>query len=360
MNHSKFMKAAIELARRGAGKVSPNPLVGAVIVKNGRIIGKGYYRRFGGPHAEINALENCEDDPGGADIYVNLEPCVHYGMTPPCVDALIRCGIKNVYIGIEDPNPVVSGRGIRRLMDQGIGVKKGILEEECTELNEIYLKYINAKIPFVALKVAQTVDSKIADIKGHSKWISSERSRELVRRLRAKYDSVLVGVNTVIKDDPGLRADPDFGGESKRIVLDSSLRIPRNSRVLNDEPENLIIATLRGGNPSKIEKLKSTGCTVMELERSSNNMIDVEKLLVELGRSGISSIFVEGGSRVFSSFIEKKLLDKIYIFISPLLMGGGVPFIYLNPPYRLENSLILKPFKIRRIDRDIFIEARIQ
>ena len=258
MEDEIFMEKALILARRGLGKTSPNPMVGALVVKGRKILGKGYHRKYGGAHAEVNALRNAKADVRGASIYVTLEPCCHHGWTPPCVDALIGAGISRVVIGTPDPNPRVNGKGIQSLLNNGIQVKVGVLEERCRELNEAYFKYIQNGIPLVTLKFAQSLDGRIATKTGHSQWISSPESLRLGHALRSMHDGVLVGIATILVDDPGLTVRLAKGKNPRRIIIDGKLRIPLRAKVLNDEgvDKTIIVATKRASR-GKAQSLKN-------------------------------------------------------------------------------------------------------
>ena len=318
----KFMKMAIELAKKGIGKVNPNPLVGAVIVKDSKIIGKGYHKRYGGNHAEVEAINNAIDDVKGATIYVTLEPCFHYGKTPPCVDKLISSGISKVVIGSLDPNPLVAGKSIEKLKSLGIEVKVGVLEEECLKLNEVFMKYIKTKLPYVVLKAGVSLDGKIATRNGESKWITGEISRKKVSELRNQLSGIMVGINTVLADDPSLTCKIHGGRNPVRIILDSSLRIPLDSQILKTayKYETIIVTTSNIDLDKKtlVEELKSKVIII----DSINNRVDLKKLMVKLGEMKIDSILLEGGGEVNYSALEAGIVDKIMLFIAPKIIGG--------------------------------------
>lgn len=317
----KLMKRALELAKKGEGKVNPNPLVGALVVKDGKIIGQGYHQEYGGPHAEVSALCDAGDETKGADLYVTLEPCTHHGKTPPCVNKVIESQVKKVFIGSRDPFPEVNGKGIDTLREAGIAVEEGIREEEAKKFNEIYFKYITTGKPFVMLKMAMTLDGKIATRTGDSKWISNEESRKFVHSLRNKYSSVLIGINTVLKDDPRLNVRLVDGVDPLRIVLDSEGKIPLKAKIITEKSEaKTIIATTK--IPKEKEKaLAEFNVLVWKLDEK-NGRVNLSSLLERLSREKIDSVIVEGGGTVAWSFLESGLLDKVIFFVAPKIVGG--------------------------------------
>ncbi|MDD5687642.1 MAG: bifunctional diaminohydroxyphosphoribosylaminopyrimidine deaminase/5-amino-6-(5-phosphoribosylamino)uracil reductase RibD [Elusimicrobia bacterium] len=343
----KYMQVAIKLAEKGAGHVSPNPLVGCVIVKNGRIISSGYHKYCGGHHAEIEALKNCQN-PKDATMYVNMEPCCHYNKkTPPCVPKIINAGIKKVVIAMKDPNPFVSCKGIKQLEKHNIKCKVGILKEEAKKLNEIYIKYVTKKIPYVIVKMAYSADGKTKTISSDSKWISSISSRRIVHQIRSINDAVLVGINTVLRDNPSLTSH-DMGKNPIRIIIDTDLKIPLNSNVINNEATT-IIATSVNSNKSKKEKLKKMRVKILELP-VKNNLINIKKLLIELGKIGISSLVIEGGETIVESFFSEKLVDKIMFFICPKIIGKA---------QNMEDVISVKNISINKIENDLVYEGYI-
>jgi diaminohydroxyphosphoribosylaminopyrimidine deaminase/5-amino-6-(5-phosphoribosylamino)uracil reductase len=357
-----FMGEALKLAKKGAGRVSPNPMVGAVIVKNSKIKGKGFHRFFGGAHAEINALESAGKEAQGADIYITLEPCSHFGKTPPCVDALINSGIRRVFIGMVDPNPAVSGKGIRKLEKSGISVKTGILENECRRLNESFIKYITKKEPFVILKSAASLDGKIASHTGDSKWITCEKSRKLVHRMRFESDAVMVGVGTVIADDPLLtvRMFKKAKKEPFRVIIDSGLKIPLASNVLKPQfAEKTIIAVSKEKALSKkADTIKKMGAQVIAVP-SKNKRIDLKKLSRILAKQEIASILIEGGSEVNSAALEAGIIDKVMFFYAPLILGGKKSFGMIGGQGKalISDSVKIDGLKIRRVGSDFVAEG---
>ncbi|MBU0478882.1 bifunctional diaminohydroxyphosphoribosylaminopyrimidine deaminase/5-amino-6-(5-phosphoribosylamino)uracil reductase RibD [bacterium] len=358
----KFMKLVLALAKKGEGYTSPNPMVGALIVKNGQIAGRGYHVRAGANHAEVCAIEDAGKKVRHGTLYVNLEPCVHTNKkTPPCVPAIIKNGLSRVVMGMIDPNPLVKGSGMRALESANIQVVCGVMEKEAKELNKVYIKYITTKLPFVTVKYAMSIDGKIATRTGDSKWISNDKSRRFVHRLRSISDAVLVGVGTVIKDNP--RLTPRHGGITDRmpirIILDSSARIPIKSRILDTREAVTIVAVTEKAPNSNVAKLKQMGIEIMCCKMDKNKVVDIYDLLVRLGKKGIASILVEGGSRVISSFIENGAIDRIYAFICPKIIGGKtalVPFVSRGVS-KIKNAVSLKDVRVRRFKDDIMIEG---
>lgn len=338
MTDTDYLRQALNLAKKGMGWVNPNPMVGAILVKNDVVIGKGYHKKIGGPHAEIEALKACKNDPKGATLYINLEPCVHFGRTPPCAEAIIKAGIKKVIYATADPNPKVSGRGIAVLKQAGIEVKVGELDSESRELNEAFFTFHTKKRPFVAIKFAASLDGKLATSTGDSKWITNEKSRQFAHTLRGQYQAILVGINTVLKDDPHL-------GVRKRIILDSKLRIPLEAKVLRDP--KVIIATTKKANKKKLKELHRLGFDVIIFDEK----IAVPKLLNILYQKEIISVLVEGGRQVLDSFIDSKLVDKVYAFHAPLLIGTAK---------KIKEATKLSNLCFKKFDKDMLIEATMQ
>lgn len=358
----KFMKIAIELAKKGKGKVNPNPLVGAVIVKNGHIIGKGYHKKFGGNHAEVEAINNAIDDVKESTIYVTLEPCFHYGRTPPCVDKLISSGISKVVIGNLDPNPLVAGKSIEKLKSLGIEVKVGVLEEECLTLNEVFIKYIKTKLPYVVLKSGVSLDGKIATRTGESKWITGAASREKVHELRNELTGIMIGINTVIIDDPSLTCNIDGGRNPIRIILDSNLRIPLGSKILKTAYmyETIIVTTknINLNNKALVEESKAKILMVDDI----NGKIDLTNLMIKLGNMGIDSILLEGGGGINYSALEAGIVDKIMLFMAPIIIGGNESktFVEGKGIDFLTNSFKVSSLKTKALGEDILITGYIR
>lgn len=356
------MKLALELAKKGMGKVNPNPMVGAIIVKNGKVIGEGYHEAFGQAHAEVNAFNSLIEDAAGATIYVTLEPCSHYGKTPPCVDKIIENKISRVIVGAFDPNPVVSGKGVKKLRDVGIEVITGVLEDECTKINEVFMKYIVSKKPFVILKSAMSLDGKIATSKGESKWITGEKSRVEVHKLRNEVSAIMVGVNTIINDNPQLTCRLENGRNPIRIVVDSTLRIPIESKVISDIAEaKTIIATTDKGSSDKILELTNAGVTVLII-KSKDGRVDLQELMIELGNLNIDSILLEGGGILNFSALDQGIVDKIQIYISPKIIGGEKSKTPVggNGIEILKDAFKIQGLTSRSVGEDILIEGYIK
>ncbi len=359
MNDESYIQIAIEIAKKGIGGVSPNPLVGCLIEKNGKIIGAGYHERFGGNHAEVNAIESAVENLEGSTMYINLEPCSHYGKTPPCVDRIIENKIKRVVIGTLDMNPLVSGRGIKKLKEAGIDVKVGLLEKECIELNKFFFKYITKKIPYITLKIAQTLDGKIADHNKDSKWITSITARRKVHTLRSQYDAVLIGTGTLKKDNPSLTVRLIEGRNPKRILLDSKFRITTKHRMLkSDGYKNTIIVTSKKNKTKsrKVNTFLSLGVDVVFVRETENGYLDLKQTMKEMAKRNIASILVEGGNKIFTSFIKNNLYDEILLFVSPKLLGGGLPSVGDLGINSINKVLKLQANCVEKIGEDILIE----
>jgi len=311
-----FMRAALRLAKKGAGHVNPNPMVGAVIVKRGKIIGKGYHKKAGLPHAEIDALNQAGMQARGATLYTNLEPCCHFGRTPPCADAIAAAGMRRVVCAARDPHNIARG-GIEKLRRAGLQVSVGMLEKEARDLNEAFFTFHKKQRPFVALKYAASLDGKLATRTGDSKWITNKEARAFARNLRGQYQAVIVGVNTVLCDNPHLGTRAKGKKDPLRIILDSELRIPLDSDVLRDA--NVIIATTQHARKSGRADLEKRGITVLSFRGKT---IPLPALLAELRKREVVSILVEGGGEIIGSFLDAKIVDKIYAFYAPLLIGG--------------------------------------
>ena len=357
----KYMKLAMQLAGNAIGRTSPNPLVGAVIVKDNRVVGCGWHRKAGTPHAEVHALNQAGELAQGADVYVTLEPCAHYGKTPPCAKALVEAKVKNVYGGLLDVNPKVAGKGFKILEDAGIHVEYGFLQDELRKQNEVFFKWIGHKKPFVVLKAAMTLDGKIATATGQSKWITNETSRAYGYKLRDIYDGIMVGINTVIEDNPMLTARVDGGKNPIRIVVDSSLKIDINANVVQDKSAKTIIATTDKADKDKILKLQAQDVDVIVVDKDKNDKVDIEKLLDILGQQNICSILVEGGATLSGSFVAKKLVDKVYFFIAPKIVGGkeAKTPVAGTGILNLQEALALKDIQVEKLDEDILIIGRV-
>lgn len=346
------MLRALELARRGLGRTAPNPPVGALVVKGARVIGEGFHPVAGQPHAEIVALKNCSDNPLGATLYVTLEPCCHYGKTPPCTRAIIEAGLKRVVIATLDPNPIVSGKGRQELLDSGIDVITGVCEGEAKKLIRWYTHWINHKRPFAMVKAATTLDGKIAAAGGDSKWISSEASRQKVHVWRNEFDAVLVGIGTVLKDDPLLTCRIEGGRDPVRVVIDPELMIPAQALCLG---ERCVVFTAIKAD--KRHDLIAGGTQVIHLDATAQGVLDWNAILGHLGKLGLHAVMVEGGGRVFSSFLKTDLVDELRIFLAPKLLGGGIPLIDWGKPQRIDQSLALVVDEVEMSGGDVLITA---
>lgn len=356
----QMMRRAIELAKNAVGRTSPNPLVGAVVVRDGRIVAEGWHRKAGTPHAEVHALNMAGELARGATVYVSLEPCAHYGRTGPCAKALVEAGVSRVVVAMTDPNPKVAGKGIRILRDAGIEVTTGVLEKEAQELNEVFLKWITTGKPFVALKTAMSLDGKIATAAGESQWITNEKSRCEGHRLRDIYDGIMVGINTVLQDNPSLttRLRGYQGQNPVRIVLDSRARLPLDSRLATDGAARTIVAVSAKAPADRVAALKEAR---LEVLTAGTDAVDVAGLMEQLGAMKITSVLVEGGGRVNFSLLEAGLVDRVYAFVAPKLIGGsqaltpveGDGFASLSQAVRLEN------IKTKLLGDDVLITGRV-
>jgi diaminohydroxyphosphoribosylaminopyrimidine deaminase / 5-amino-6-(5-phosphoribosylamino)uracil reductase len=354
----RFMRLALRLARKGEGHVSPNPLVGAVIAREGRIIGEGYHHRCGENHAEINAIKNATEPIAGAHFYITLEPCSHYGRTPPCVDALIACRPGRVVVGTTDPNPKVSGKGIEALKRHGIETKVGVLAAACLQLNEVFFKYIRTVIPFVTVKFAQTLDGRIATATGHSRWISSPPSLRFAHRLRSVHDAILVGSGTILKDDPELTCRLVRGRTPLRIVVDSQLRSSPEARIFHECKGARTIAATTSRAPAERRRLFETkGIEVLETGEDPAGCVDLRELLTVLGRREISSLLVEGGAAIITTFLKEKLADRLIVILAPKIIGEGLNSVDDLGIRQMDDALRLSFRKIMHRGDDLILEA---
>jgi diaminohydroxyphosphoribosylaminopyrimidine deaminase/5-amino-6-(5-phosphoribosylamino)uracil reductase len=355
----KFMKMALHLAEKGRGRTRPNPMVGAVIVRKGLVVGQGYHQKAGGPHAEVMALERAGKKASGATLYVTLEPCNHFGRTPPCTIAVLESGIKKVVFGMNDPNPKVKGGGAEWLRARGVEVIKGGMEEDCRRLNEVYIKWIATGLPFVILKTAASLDGRIATRSGDSKWISSEASRLLVHRLRNQVDGIVAGIGTVIKDDPRLTVRLPRGKirDPLRIIIDPRLRISPRALVLNN-PSGALVVTAESVPARKREALEQIGVEIMTLP-VKNGLFSPRELLARLGRRGLTSLLLEGGAETYAGFLQEGQVDKLIVFFAPCLLGGRKAVGMIGGPgaNRVDEAVRLKVTKVRTLGGDIFVEA---
>lgn len=357
----KFMTRALEIALNGMGHVRPNPMVGAVLVKDGEIIGEGWHERYGGPHAEVNAFANCRGDVRGATLYVTLEPCCHYGKTPPCTDLIISKDIDRVVIAMSDPNPLVSGKGIRKLRDAGIFVTTGIMEKEAQRLNEVFVKFITQKKPFVLYKSAMSLDGKIACHTGESQWISSEESREEAHMLRGTYAAIMAGAGTVASDNPQLTARTEGLEDPVRIIVDGNLSVPAESRVFQNEGR-VIVLTTSSSSPAKVEELQKLGVEIICADSDVPGRVDLGAAMVGLAIKGIDSILLEGGSETASYAFEAGIVDKVRFYVAPMLIGGdGAPGIIGGKgAARLSDAVSLYGIHTERSGVDLVIEGYVQ
>lgn len=356
----KFMRRAIELARQGIGYTSPNPLVGCVIVKEGKILSEGYHEKYGEFHAERNAILNSKEDVAGADLYVTLEPCCHQGKTPPCTDIIIESKIRRVYIGSMDPNPLVAGKGVRILKENGIEVRTGILEEECLKLNEVFFHYIQTGMPYVAMKYAMTLDGKIACHTGDSKWITGENARAYVQVLRKQYQAIMAGIGTVLKDDPMLNCRIEKGMDPLRVICDSHLRIPPESAIVKSAAKipTIVFAT----DDSKSEKAKKLEAAGVEVcWQTGRDRVDLEEVLRTLGERKIDSVLAEGGGTLNASLLQEGLVDKVYAFLAPKLVGGEKAKgpVMGSGVAKMCDAVILKDTQIEQFGSDYCISGYI-
>lgn len=359
--NQRFMERAISLAEKGVGWTNPNPMVGAVIVKDGEIIGEGYHERIGGLHAERNALKNCRENPKGAQMYVTLEPCCHYGKTPPCTEAIIKSGIQKVYVGNLDPNPKVAGKGIEMLREHGIEVETGIMEKECARINDVFFHYIQKDTPYVALKYAMTLDGKIATYTGESKWITGEKAREHVQFLRHKYSGIMAGIGTVLADDPMLNARVEHANHPIRIICDSKLRIPETAQLVKTAKEiPTIIATL-SENQEKIKYLENAGCNVWKISEQ-NGHISIEALLKRLRQEEIDSVLVEGGGILNEAVIKSGYVNKVYAYIASKILGGEKAKTPVEGEgiAKIQNALYLEEIQTKVLGKDILVEGKVK
>ena len=354
-----YMKEALRLARKGRGKVSPNPLVGALVVKGETVVARGYHRAFGEAHAEVNTLLALGDEARGATLYVNLEPCSHYGKTPPCVDLIIEKGVGRVVVGTRDPNPQVAGKGIRILQDREIRLTVGVLEEECRTLNRPFFKYWETGLPFVTLKMAQSLDGRIATRSGSSRWISSPESLRLAHRWRAMHDAVMVGIDTVLKDDPSLTVRLVKGRNPRRIIVDSTVRIPLEAKVLSDDKATTTILTTHQADEERIKEVETIRARVLQVKENAEGGVDLRAALEALAREGITSILVEGGARLATSLLKARLVDELLWVIGPKIMGKGIEAVGDLGIREISQAIPLSVEKTRRAGEDLIVLARL-
>ncbi len=357
----QYMQQALELARGGLGFVSPNPLVGCVLVKDGAVVGRGYHQRFGGPHAEVYALQEAGPRAWGAVLYVTLEPCSHTGKTPPCADAVLHAGVSRVVAALRDPNPLVAGRGLARLAAAGIAVTVGVCEAEAHKLNEAFVKYITTRCPFVTLKSAITLDGKIATRTGASRWITGELARQAGHDLRHAADAILVGIGTVLQDDPQLttRLSDRQGVNPLRVIVDSALRLPLQARVADvaTDRRTLVVTTARAVAAHR-EQLRTRGVEVVCLPAYDDGRVDLEALWRYLGERGIASVLVEGGATLSATLLRRRLVDKVVFFVAPKIIGGdGISVVGTCGVETMEQVINLRDIVGQRLGNDFLLEA---
>ena len=362
--HERWMRRALELAKRGRGRTSPNPMVGALLVKEGRIVGEGFHERAGEPHAEVNALSATGPEASGATLYVTLEPCAHHGRTPPCVEAVLDAGVARVVVGMRDVNPAVAGRGVGRLAEAGVQVEEGVLEEECRRLNEAYVTWMVERRPFVLLKAAASLDGKIATYRGESRWLSSEASRRRVHALRNEVDAVMVGAETVVRDDPELTVRLIEGDvrHPLRVVVDSALRTPLTRRVLAERPEAQTLVVTTNKAPLELrEAVEGLGSEVLVLPER-NGRVDLAALMEKLAEREIVSLLLEGGGELNAAMLEAGLVDKVLVVVTPRLIGGREAPTVLDGlgAGSLEEAWGLTDLHVEEVEGDLHIQASVE
>jgi diaminohydroxyphosphoribosylaminopyrimidine deaminase/5-amino-6-(5-phosphoribosylamino)uracil reductase len=355
---TKYMALALKLAEKAKDRTYPNPMVGAVLVKAGKIVGRGYHRKAGEDHAEVAAIKDAGRACRGATMFVTLEPCDHYGKTPPCTRAIIESGIRTVYAAMKDPNSLNSGRGVKRLRGAGISVYVGLLKEEARLLNRKYIKFVTKGLPYVTVKLAQSMDGKIAARDGSSKWISSTVSRKLVKKMRAGYDAILIGSGTVMNDDPFLLDEKRKGYDVSRVVADTRLRTPFNSNIISTARKAPVIIGITGLAPEeRVKKFsKVKGVRILKA-KSKNNRVSMKSLLSLLAREGMVNILVEGGGELVGSLMDDGLVDEVMFFISPKIIGGGYSSIKGKGIPNIARALNLKDIEVRKSGEDIFVRG---
>ncbi len=360
-DHLYYMELAMQLALKARGKTSPNPLVGAVVVKNGRIVGRGYHEKAGLPHAEIIALDEAGREAKAATLYVTLEPCTHFGRTPPCVDRIIKSQVKQVIVGMLDPNPANNGKGINILRQNKIKTRVGFLEDELSKINEVFIKYITKGIPFITVKVGQSLDGRIATRSGDSKWITSDLSRNYARRLRANYDALMVGVNTILRDNPIL--DAWFSKKQPvKIVVDSQLSTPQQANIFHGKSQVIILTLpMHPGQETENRKILGQQAKILEIKEKAGQ-VDLKDAMKKLAKMEITNILVEGGGTLIGSLFDDGLVDKISFFISPKIIGGkdAISSVMGRGIGRIDKAVKFKEVKFKRMGEDFLIEGYIK
>ena len=360
--HDKFMKLALKEARKGLGRTSPNPAVGAVIVREGKVIASGYHHRAGMPHAEVDAFGKIGNRAYGGTLYVTLEPCNHFGKTPPCTELILKSGVEKVVVGMRDPNPLVTGGGCAYLKKKGIEVVTGILKDECIALNEAFIKFISTGRPFVIAKSAITLDGWTATSAQHSQWITNEKSRGFVHRLRDRVDAVMMGIGTVLADDPTMTArfKVKQGKDPIRIVVDTNFRTPPDAKVMRSQSSaHTIIATSMDGNRRYLNSERKPKGVETLVCPTVDGKVDLLALMEKLGEMSIASVLVEGGAMILGAMLRAQLIDKFYVFIAPKILGGGdgIPMVAGCGPKTMEESLKLRNIKVKRFGDDVLIRG---
>lgn len=357
----QYMALALDLARKGAGWTSPNPMVGAVIVKDGQVIGQGYHAKCGDLHAERAALANCQGDPAGATIYVTLEPCCHHGRQPPCTDAILEAGITRVVVGSGDPNPLVAGKGLDILRSHGVAVTEGVLDTECKALNDVFFHYIQTGRPYVVLKYAMTLDGKLAAYTGASQWITGEEARRHVHTQRSRFRSIMVGVDTVLADDPQLTCRIEGGRNPLRIICDSHLRTPLSAKVVQTAKEVPTYLATCVTQELRLAPYRDLGCNILPVPERSGH-VDLDALMTLLGKMGVDSVLLEGGATLHWAAVEAGLVHKVQAYIAPKILGGKTAKSpvggqgFAHP----DQALILKSPVLTRLGQDILIESEVE
>ncbi len=355
--HLKMMRLALTEARKGVGKTAPNPAVGCVIVRDGEVVGRGWHKKAGTPHAEVHALAAAGAKATGADAYVTLEPCSHFGKTPPCAKTLIEAKVARVFVAMVDPNPLVSGRGIEMLREAGITVEVGLLAEESRELNLPFIKWIQTRLPFVVLKSALTLDGKSATVSGDSKWVTSDRARREVHRLRGQLDAIMVGVGTVVKDDPLLTCRVPGGKDPLRVIVDSTLRIPLHAAILDVQSKAKTVIATCSGDQAKMEALRARGVEVLSC-CETDGRVDLSDLFAQLGARGVQSVLLEGGSHLAGAALRAGLIDKCMIFLAPKLVGGaGMGLFAGEGAFLMADAIALEEVRVKRVGVDLLVEG---
>ena len=354
----KMMRRALALARRGLGKTSPNPAVGCVIVRDGIVVGRGWHKKAGTPHAEVHALNEARELAAGADVYVTLEPCAHFGKTPPCARALIAARVARVYVAMIDPNPLVAGAGIEMLRAAGIEVETGLLEEASRELNRPFIKWIQHKLPYVVLKSALTLDGQSATANGDSRWVTGDPARREVHRLRGRMDAIMVGVGTVFKDDPLLTCRVPGGRDPLRIVVDSTLRIPLHAALFGVQSSAGTVVATCSRDEARLQAVAAKGARILSC-RLSEGRVDLADLFSQLGALGVQSVLLEGGSHLAGAALRAGLIDHCMIFLAPKLVGGAGTGLFAGAGVALmADAIRLDGMTVKRIGVDLLVEGR--